>query len=108
MGKEVAPVKVYAREDGLADSATEAATNPTITHHALSRAIERVPGIATVDQARALLSSPAIRLAARFGAHYVKLGSGHRVVVNDNTVITVLPSDAKAWRLKAFSPEFSK
>lgn len=79
-----------------------------ITSHALSRAIERVPGIATVEQARALLSSRAVALADQFGAHYVRLGSGHRIVINDHAVITVLPSDAKSWRLRAFSPEFQQ
>lgn len=77
-----------------------------ITAHAIERFIERVRPVST-EEARAALSSPAILLAANIGAHYVPLGSKHRVVIHDHTIITVLPADAKAWRLRFHDREFS-
>jgi hypothetical protein len=97
----------YRRKSGVGkEYAREGSPVVVVTHHALSRAIERVPGIATVDQARALLSGSAIRLAAMFGAHYVRLGTGQHVVIRDSAVITVLPKEARLWRLKYFAREF--
>lgn len=65
-----------------------------ITAHAIERAMERVPGITNEAQARVLLSSAAIMLAAQFSVQvWVRLATGHRVVVKDGSVVTVLPSD---------------
>lgn len=70
-----------------------------ITHHAITRAMERVPGIRTEAQARALLSTRAIDAAAHFGAKYVRLGTGQRVVIECGSVVTVLPSDTAVWKM---------
>lgn len=64
-----------------------------ITAHALLRAIERIPGITTEIEARAILGVAAVELAARFGAPFVKLGTGQRVVLVDNRVVTILPRE---------------
>lgn len=61
-----------------------------ITTHAIQRYTERVEPV-TPAQAHAALSSPTITLAAAFGAPYVKLGTGQRVVIHDGKVLTVLP-----------------
>lgn len=73
--------------------------DPHITSHALARAVERVPGIATVEQARALLSSRAIHAAIAFGARLVKLGTGNRVILRGPTVVTVVPAErqSRGW-----------
>lgn len=63
-----------------------------VTAHAIERAIERL-GCATVAEAQALLTSPAIRSAAEFGARYVRLGTGERIVLEGGCVVTVLPAD---------------
>jgi len=70
-----------------------------VTRHAIDRCRERVPGITTEDQARALLSSSAIVIAWRFGAKYVRLGTGHRVVIEDGAVTTVLPAETHVWKM---------
>lgn len=73
-----------------------------VTHHAITRAMERVPGIRTEAQARALLSTRAIDAAAHFGAKYVRLGTGQRVVIECGSVVTVLPRETAPWRLGSF------
>ncbi len=70
-----------------------------ITRHAIDRCIERVPGTTTEDQARTLLSSRAILAAAQFGAKYVRLGTGHRVVIEEGRVTTVLPTNTHTWKM---------
>ena len=64
-----------------------------ITTHAIERLLERVNPRLTWDEAREALSSPAIQCAARIGAPYVKLGTGQRVVIDNGSVVTVLPKD---------------
>lgn len=61
-----------------------------ITAHAIQRYKERV---ALVDDAHviAALSGPTFDIAVQFGASIVKLGTGHRAVIRDDSVITVLP-----------------
>ncbi len=63
---------------------------PHITRHALDRYRQR---IAPLDDAaiRRSLSIPAIRAAIAFGAPYVRLSSGHRVAIDGDSVVTVLP-----------------
>lgn len=63
--------------------------------HALQRCIERVPGVTTEEQAIAVLQTAFIDAAARFGARYVRLGTGNRVVIQNGAVVTVLPADMK-------------
>jgi len=68
-----------------------------ITTHAIQRYTERVEPV-TPAQAHAALSSPAITLAAQFGAPYVRLGTGQRVVIHKDKVLTVLPAGhPEAW-----------
>jgi hypothetical protein len=64
-----------------------------ITHHAIQRYIARVDPSASPDTARAALDTPATRAAAQFGATFVRLATGHRIVVQDFTVVTVMPAD---------------
>lgn len=68
-----------------------------VTAHAISRYRERVRDI-PADEARALLSSPAISAAADFGAPFVRLGTGQRICLVGRSVVTVLPADT--WRGK--------
>lgn len=69
-----------------------------ITKHAIERAIER--GIArTEEQALAVLNSQAVQTALAFGAPFVRLASGHRIVVTDGAIITVLPPETRLGSL---------
>lgn len=69
-------------------------TGPHITRHAIERAIERIPGITTEEQARAVLTCPCITKAAAWAFRVtVRLATGNRVVIEDNAVITVMPID---------------
>ena len=65
------------------------------TCHAIDRYIERVEPVDRA-QAEARLTSGRIEAAAKFGAHYVRLGTGHRIVIQDGYVITVLPRETRA------------
>lgn len=63
---------------------------PHVTDHAIVRYFERVLGV-DVDLIRQELASPTAALADRIGAPVVILKSGHRAVVRDGCVQTVLP-----------------
>lgn len=63
-----------------------------VTQHAIDRFIQRVARV-TRAEAVIALSSPAVHCADRFGAPFVRLGTGQRIVIHDHTVITVLPKD---------------
>ena len=63
-----------------------------ITAHAIDRYRQRVSNV-SIDDARIALTSPAISRAADFGAPYVRLGTGQRIVIVDHVVVTVLPPD---------------
>jgi len=63
-----------------------------ITAHAIERYRERVADV-SVDEARQALLSPAVLQAAEFGAPYVRLGTGQRIVIANGAVVTVLPKD---------------
>lgn len=65
-----------------------------ITSHAVARYQERVQHV-TVEQAIAALSLPIVQRAAEFGAPYVRLPTGQRIVIQGGAVVTVLPADAK-------------
>lgn len=79
-----------------------------VTGHAIMRYQERISPRSTEDEVRARLSGKVFQMAALFGAGVVKLGSGHRVVIRNNTVVTVLPAkrfayartppDASGWK----------
>jgi hypothetical protein len=68
-----------------------------VTAHAISRHMERC-GSATHAEAETALRSSAVLAAAAFGAPYVKLPSGHRIVLMGRSVVTVLPIGSPAWR----------
>lgn len=61
-----------------------------ISAHAVSRYRERVAPV-TVQEAERALSSPTIRTARKMGNCKVILPTGHRVVIQDGIVATVLP-----------------
>ncbi len=61
-----------------------------ITTHAIQRYQERIANVPD-DQARAAMNTHATRTAIAFGAPFVKLGSGHRIVIDGDTLVTVLP-----------------
>lgn len=65
-----------------------------ITHHAIERALERLPGVRSEGEAIAALDTPATRLAAQIGARYVRIATGQRIVVEHGIVVTVLPAHA--------------
>lgn len=65
-----------------------------VSRHALDRAKERVPGVRTDDEARALFAAEVFTIAAQFshGCNCtVRLATGNRVALRDCCVITVLP-----------------
>lgn len=64
-----------------------------VSYHAIQRYQERIANV-TDDEARAVLSTPAIQAAAKFGAMFVRLGTGHRIAIQNMTVVTVLPPES--------------
>lgn len=70
------------------------------TTHAIRRYIERVHDCSEAEAASSL-SSPMIELAAKFGAPFVKLSTGQRIVLRGNVVVTVLPADTRSAQLGA-------
>ena len=70
-----------------------------VTGHAIERYRERVSALGD-EEIVAALSTPLIEAAAEFGARYVRLGSGQRVVLSDNHVVTVLPRHCRKRRLR--------
>lgn len=60
-----------------------------VTNHACLRYQERVAPV-SIEVARERLSSAVIEQAAAFGAMFVRLGTGQRIVIHDGRVITVL------------------
>lgn len=45
------------------------------------------------------LDCPAVRAAREFGARFVRLSGGQRVVLQDNCIVTILPSNYRLLRL---------
>jgi hypothetical protein len=70
-----------------------------VTGHAISRYRERVDPGADFDRAHAALTSAAVVRAADFGAPFVKLGTGQRIVIVEHRVVTVLPADTHRGKL---------
>lgn len=62
-----------------------------VTRHAIDRYRQRVADL-TDDEIAAILDSPTIRDAIAFGCRSVKLGTGHRVVLRGDKVVTVNPA----------------
>lgn len=62
-----------------------------VTQHAVDRALERVPGLKSEAEAYCLLTSWAVHQAVEFGAPFIRLGTGQRIVLLEDRVITVLP-----------------
>lgn len=71
----------------------------TISMHAIERYQERVANV-PAEEVVARLNSPAIRLAASFGARFVRLGTGHRVAIVNHTVTTILPPEHFGKQIK--------
>lgn len=63
-----------------------------LTRHAIQRYRERVADVPPAEVWRAL-DIPAVRLAIEFGARFVKLAGGQRVVIQENRIVTILPRD---------------
>lgn len=66
--------------------------NIHITQHAIDRYRERVADVSE-DQARETMSCAFVQNAADFGAPYVRLGTGQRLVIANHSVVTVLPKE---------------
>jgi hypothetical protein len=69
-----------------------------LTWHAIQRYRERVADVPAAAIWLAL-DIPAIRIAIEFGARFVRLPGGQRVVLDKNHVITILPRDFCTRRL---------
>lgn len=65
-----------------------------VTGHAISRYQERVENLPEA-KVREILSGPAFLVAVKNGARAVILGTGHRAVIKDGAVITVLTPHTK-------------
>lgn len=63
-----------------------------LTLHAIQRYRERVADVPAADIWRAL-DIPAVRIAIDFGARFVRLSGGQRVVLEENRIVTILPRD---------------
>lgn len=63
-----------------------------LTRHAIQRYRERVADVSAVEIWRAL-DCPAVRAAIDFGARFVRLSGGQRVVLEENRVVTILPRE---------------
>lgn len=59
---------------------------------------ERVEAVCYAE-VRARLTVPVILLASEVGAPFVRLAGGQRVVIKDDTVVTVLPADIHPSKL---------
>lgn len=83
-----------------------------VSTHAIIRYQERIANVPE-DAVREALTSPAIQRAVEFGARYVRLASGHRIVLEGNSVITVLPPDSyrrqvRRLRLSRYTRQMTK
>lgn len=69
-----------------------------LTHHALARYRERVADLSD-GGIRAAVDTPALQCAIDFGAPYLRLPGGQRLVLDGATILTVLPKECASWRL---------
>lgn len=67
-------------------------SEPYLTWHAIQRYRERVADVPAADIWRAL-DIPAVRIAIEFGARFVRLAGGQRLVIEEDRIVTVLPRD---------------
>jgi hypothetical protein len=63
-----------------------------VTLHAIERYQQRVENVPAIEVHRRL-NAPALRKAAEFGARFVRLSGGQRIVMKDWRIITILPRD---------------
>lgn len=70
-----------------------------VTQHAVQRYQERVSNLPDEQVRASLAANPAVRRAVNFGAPFVKLPGGQRVVLYKGRVITILPKDHYAAAL---------
>ena len=77
-------------------------TEPFLTRHAINRYRERVADVPACEIWRAL-NCAAVRAAIDFGARYVRLSGGQRVVLRDDHVVTILPAQ---FRLQALARSY--
>lgn len=63
-----------------------------VTRHAIQRYRERVADVPAAEIWRAF-DSRAVRVAIDFGARFVRLAGGQRVVLEENRVVTILPRE---------------
>jgi hypothetical protein len=63
-----------------------------LTRHAIQRYRERVADVPAAA-IWAALDIPAVRIAIDFGARFVRLPGGQRVVLKENRIVTILPRD---------------
>lgn len=66
--------------------------NLYVSRHAIQRYQERVRACSE-QEARQALSTTTVELAARIGARFVRLATGHRIALEGTTVTTVIPAD---------------
>lgn len=64
----------------------------TVSRHAMDRYREQVADLSD-HEIFAALSGPTFELAVEIGAPFVKLASGHHVVIREATVVTILTAD---------------
>lgn len=63
-----------------------------VTRHAFTRYRERVnPKLSNAEIVK-LIDTPRINRAVEFGASFIRLGSGQRLVIVGRSVVTVLPA----------------
>lgn len=65
---------------------------PYLTRHAIQRYRERVADVPAAEIWR-VLDCPAVRTAIVFGARFVRLAGGQRLVLEQDRIVTVLPSN---------------
>lgn len=63
-----------------------------LTRHAIQRYKERVADVPAAA-IWAALDIPAVRIAIDFGARFVRLSGGQRIVLEHNRIVTILPRD---------------
>ncbi|WEK42946.1 MAG: hypothetical protein P0Y64_16635 [Candidatus Sphingomonas colombiensis] len=70
-----------------------------VTHNAAARYVERVNPRLTLDEAIAAIRqhSRIIEIAIRERAPIVKLGTGQKLVIVGDAIVTVLPRGAINW-----------
>lgn len=71
-----------------------------VTRHAIERYRERVACLDDREVCRRLNSS-AVRCAAAIGAPFVRLPGGQRIVIVENSIVTVLPRGQSQCRLSS-------